>query len=149
MATLALDEIEAAVAASYTKAFKSWTSCLEALPNCDPASLAPYRTGDYLLMSQSQIGRYVDAGHTTSDLDRRQLTIESVTIDSSGAQASVISCEVDDSVRYNAAGEAVTDAFESIRRASTLVLEEGAWKVAGFENLEVGETEQENVCAGG
>lgn len=144
--TLALSELESAVAADYTAAYESWTNCLAALPDCDLEGLAANRTGDYLLMSQTQIGRYIDAGHTTSDLDRRQLTIESVTVEASGVQASVISCEVDGSVRYDAAGAIVNDEFSSIRRASILLFEGDAWKVAGIENLEVGSGEEANLC---
>lgn len=135
------------VAAAYTAAFDSWTACLAALPTCDLASLVSHLTGDYLAISQTQAGRYNEAGQTATDLDRRQLSIESITVDPSGTQAVVQSCEVDGVIRYDAGGKIIDDDFESVRRASILVLEDERWKISGFENLEAGTTPEANVCA--
>lgn len=99
-------------------------------------------------MSREQARRYNDAGQTASDLDRRTLSLESIAVDPSGAQATVISCEVDASVRYDAAGAVVNDQFQSLRRASILVFDGGTWKISAFENLETGTTEETSVCTG-
>lgn len=109
-------------------------------------ALGSYLTGDYALMSREQARRYNEAGHTVSDLERRTLSFESVSVDPSGIQATVISCEIDASVRYDAAGQIVNDEFQSVRRASILLAEGGMWRIAAFENLEASTSEEGNVC---
>lgn len=146
--TPVLGEVESAVADAYRASFDAWTRCLGELPDCDLDAMVEHLTGDYRLLSWEQALRYAEAGQTVSELESRVLTIESVSIDGSGTQATVISCEVDASVRYHSSGGVINDDFGSLRRASILLLEDGQWRITGFENLEAATGEEANICVG-
>jgi len=144
---LNLAPVETDVAAAYTAAFNSWTTCLEQLPACDLQSLAETRTDEYLGFATNQANLWNENGFTAANAESRRLTIESVTL-SGDAQATVVSCEVDGAIMSNRAGEVVDEDFESSRRASVLRSENGIWLVAGTEVLEVADGEENSVCDG-
>jgi hypothetical protein len=142
-----VDPTEEAVQEAYQASFDAWTACVAALPNCDVESLAPFLTGDYLALSTEQAALWNELGQTATGTETRRLAIESVDVDPAGADATVISCEVDASIRYSSSGEIVNDDYESVRRASVMRLVEGTWRIAAIENLESGTTPEGDVCA--
>ncbi len=144
--TVALDPDDAEVPDGYQAAFDSWTECLRALPNCELESLVATRAGSYLDAAVLQAGRYNESGQTADGLETRTTSIESVEIVSE-SQANVVACEVDATVRRDAAGAIVSDSFDSARVVFVMARDSGAWKVTGSEDLETGVGPEENVCA--
>ena len=147
-------DAQLAVRAAIDLAEQTYSACLVAMPACDPTSLAVARAGDLLTQNSERIEQWNALGYTVREREAFRYVIESVEVDTGGAQATVTVCIADGSkiVQPGAAPDGsdviVDDEFVSGRSAWDVRLDsDGVWRAYGTEPI--GEAASEDVCGAG
>lgn len=142
---------EQAIRAAVALAEETFSSCLVAMPNCDPQTLAVARGGPLLERNVARIREWNADGQTVRNRDKFRYVVEAVTIAPDGRQAAVIVCIADGSVRLKpgvgpgGADVVVDDAFVSGRSSWDMRLDpDGVWRA--HDGSAFGPTESRDVC---
>ena len=143
---------EADVRAAIDLAQSSFSSCLTAMPACDPTTLGTARAGDLLERNIGRIEEWNAAGYTVIDRDQFRYVIESVSLSDDLMTATVVVCIADGSklVLPGAAPDGgnviVDDAYTSGRSQWEMRLDgDGRWR--GYDAPAVGPTESTDQCS--
>lgn len=145
---------EEGVRDGFAAVVSSWAACLEALPDCDLASLSESRIGEQLEENQRRVQSFIDAGYRIGDSDTIVYEIESIDFVSDGEVALVGVCVTDASVIYlpDPTGgddrQIINDSFVSSREVFQMELHDERWVAASnvvTEEEVVGE--ENNRCA--
>ena len=144
------DTIRAAVALAQ----QSFSDCLIAMPQCDPATLSAGRAGPLLERNVARIQEWNAAGYTVRNRDQFRFVVESVTLKSDGVTATATVCIADGSALVNpgagpgGADVIIDDSYTSGRSAWDMRLDpDGQWRV--YDAPAVGPTESSDVCPAG
>ena len=87
------DDIRAAIALAQ----QTFSDCLVAMPQCDPATLSVARAGPLLERNVARVQEWNAAGYTVRNRDQFRFVVESVTLGSDGRTASATVCIADGS----------------------------------------------------
>ena len=138
----------------FDEVVSSWRACLDALPDCDPESLAESRTGEQLEENRRRVQSFIDAGYRIGETDTIVYEIESIDVVSDGQVALVAVCVTDGSVIYlpDPTGgddrQIINDSFVSSREVFQMELLDGRWVAASnVVTEEEVEGEENNRCA--
>lgn len=141
------DDIRAAIALAQ----QTFSDCLVAMPQCDPATLIVARAGPLLERNVARVQEWNAAGYTVRNRDQFRFVVESVTLNPDGLAASATVCIADGSdLVHPGAGPGgadviVDDAYTSGRSAWDMRLDpDGKWRA--YDAPAVGPTESSDVC---
>lgn len=141
------DDIRAAIALAQ----QTFSDCLVAMPECDPATLSVARAGTLLERNIARVQEWNAAGYTVRNRDQFRFVVEGVTLSPDGTTASATVCIADgsDLVRPGAgpggADVIVDDAYTSGRSTWDMRLDpDGKWRA--HDAPAVGPTESSDVC---
>lgn len=147
-------EADAAARAAVELAIADFSVCLDALPSCDPTTLAATRAEPMLAVNTGRITEWNAAGYRVIDRDQFRYVIESVELAEDLRQATVTVCFADGSKLVDpGAGPGGADliidgTFASGREAWDVQLDsDGVWRA--HDAPLVGATEGTDLCAAG
>lgn len=136
------------------RAIADFTTCLLALPSCDPAMLATTRAGPMLAVNIDRINEWNATGYAVVDRDQFRYVIERVELSDDGQRAVVTVCFADGSKLVDPGagpdgGDLIIDGtFTSGREAWDVRLDDdGVWRP--YDAPLVGAAEATDVCAAG
>lgn len=142
-------EIEARAAVD--RAIADFSSCLAALPNCDPTTLAVSSANPILATNAGRVSEWNLAGYTVIDRDQFRYVIESVDLADDQQRATVTVCFADGSKLIDpGAGPNGTDlvvdgTYTSGREAWDVRRDaDGVWRA--YDAPAVGDMEGTDVC---
>lgn len=144
-------EVSSAASAAVDKAIADFTACLNALPNCDIATLAASRANPLLAVNAGRVSQWNLAGYVVADRDQFRYVIESVDVADDFMTATVTICYADGSKLVDpGAGPGGADlvidgTFSSGREAWDMRLDpDGVWRA--YDAPLVGGPEATDVC---
>lgn len=144
------DDIRAAIALAQ----QTFSGCLVAMPQCDPATLSVARAGPLLERNVARVQEWNAAGYTVRNRDQFRFVVEGVTLSPDGLTATATVCIADGSdLVHPGAGPGgadviVDDAYTSGRSAWDMRLDpDGQWRA--YDAPAVGPTESSDVCPAG
>ena len=141
------DDIRAAIALAQ----QTFSDCLVAMPQCDPATLSVARAGPLLERNVARVQEWNADGYTVRNRDQFRFVVERVTLSPDGLTATATVCIADGSdLVHPGAGPGgadviVDDAYTSGRSAWDMRLDpDGKWRA--YDAPAVGPTESSDVC---
>ena len=144
------DDIRAAIALAQ----QTFSDCLVAMPQCDPATLSVSRAGPLLERNVARVQEWNAAGFTVRNRDQFRFVVEGVTLSPDGLTATATVCIADGSdlvhpgVGPGGADLIVDDAYTSGRSAWDMRLDpDRQWRA--YDAPAVGPTESSDVCPAG
>lgn len=139
------------VRASIALAQQTFSDCLVAMPQCDPATLSVARAGPLLERNAARVQEWNAAGYTVRNRDQFRYVVETLTLNPDGMTASATVCIADGSeLVHPGAGPGgadviVDDAYTSGRSSWDIRLDpDGQWRA--YDAPAVGPTESSDVC---
>lgn len=145
---------EGDIRAAIALAQQTFSDCLVAMPQCDPATLSVARAGPLLERNVARVQEWNAAGYTVRNRDQFRFLVEGVTLSPDGLTATATVCIADGSdLVHPGAGPGgadviVDDAYTSGRSAWEMRLDpDGQWRA--YDAPAVGPTESSDVCPAG
>ena len=143
---------EQAVRSAVDAAIGDFSSCLVAMPNCDPTSLGDTRADPLLSVNVARINEWNGEGYTVIDRDQFRFVVETVDLAPDLKSAVATVCFADGSKLVkpaagpNGADLIIDGTFVSGRESWSMRSgDDGAWRV--YEAPVVGTTEVTDQCA--
>ncbi len=137
---------EEGAAEAAIRLFNEFTACLDQLPNCDAALVASRYEGASSDEVFIQISTLEEGGATAGNTESREISVESVMLDTEASSAVVTTCENDGSILFNSQGDVVNGEYGSLRRERTLVLRGSEWLGSALTTIETAEGEDNKLC---
>jgi hypothetical protein len=128
---------DAQVFAAYLSALKAFDDALSDPPNPSDPLLAQTMVDPMLAQTVKLAGEWRGTGQASKYPPDSVHRITLISGSVSGNQATIESCNVDDGIVYEpASGQVVNDKVTTVHDRATLMLVDGAWKLATREQVE-------------